>query len=62
MVCFYIMSRGKHPYGKCSKISANVVDGKYDLSAVDDSVARDLVKHMLAETPSDRPSAGELLR
>ncbi|KAI0217227.1 Eukaryotic translation initiation factor 2-alpha kinase [Lamellibrachia satsuma] len=65
MVCFYIMSRGIHPYapdGKCSKINGNVVDGKYDLRAVNDSVACDLVKHMLAETPSDRPSAGELLR
>ena len=65
MVCFYIMSRGIHPYapdGRFSRANANVVDGKYDLRAVDDFVACDLVKHMLAETPSHRPSAGELLR
>ena len=65
MVCFYIMSRGIHPYapdGRFSRTTVNVMDGKYDLSAVDDSVACDLVKNMLADTPSHRPTAGELLR
>ena len=65
MVCFYMMSGGIHPYaadGSRIKAQTRIVDGDYDLSAVDDPVACDLVKHMLAPKPRERPSAGELLR
>ena len=66
MVCFYMMSGGIHPYapedGRLDKTQTRIIDGDYDLSAVDDPVACDLVKHMLAPEPSKRPSAGELLR
>ena len=64
-MCCYIMSRGTHPYaadGRFSRANSNIVDGNYDLSAVDDPVACDLVKHMLAHEPTERPSARDLLR
>ena len=59
------MSRGIHPYaadGKFIKTHERIVDGDYDLSAVEDSVACDFVKCMLAHDPYKRPSAGELIR
>ena len=59
---FYIMSRGSHPYGIYPKGDVNILEGNYDLLAVKDTVACDLVEHMLAKNPSDRPSAEELLR
>ena len=65
MVCFYIMSRGTHPYGKHGEhhlIHSNVKDGKYDLAKVKDPVACDLVEKMLAHEQEDRLPAGELLR
>ncbi|KAI0208276.1 Serine/threonine-protein kinase ppk4 [Lamellibrachia satsuma] len=64
MVCCYIMSRGTHPYaadGRFSRANSNIVDGNYDLSAFEDPVACDLVKHMLAHEPRERPSARDLL-
>ena len=65
MVCFYMMSGGIHTYapdGRLDKAQTRIMDGDYDLSALDDPVACDLVKHMLAPEPRERPSAGELLR
>ena len=61
MVIFYIISRGTHPYGKHSEANNNIVNGKKNLSAVEDAMACDLVEQMLAMTPSDRPSARVLL-
>ena len=65
MVCFYIMSRGTHPYevdGEYDLVHHNVRQGQYNLSKVEDPVACDLVEKMLAHEPKDRLPAGELLR
>ena len=66
MVCYYIMSRRSHPYtgddGAWTLITHNVQRGHFDLSDVEDPVACDLVKHMLAHEQSARPTAKELLR
>ena len=59
------MSRGIHPYaadGKFIKAHGRIVDGDYDLSAVEDTVACDLVEQMLAHEPSERSPAQKLLR
>ena len=65
MVCFYIISRGSHPYatdGDWSMTQLNVRTGEFDLSDIDDPMACDLVKQMLAHEQSSRPPAKELLR
>ena len=65
MVCFYAMSRGTHPFahaGDFIMTHPNIRDGDYNLSAIEDFVGCNLVEQMLAREPSDRPTAGELLR
>ena len=65
MMCFYIMSRGNHPYeenDELDMVEHNIKIGKYELSEVKDPVACDLVEKMLAHEPEDRLSAEELLR
>ena len=65
MVCFYIISKRTHPYevdGDTSIVPYRVRKGKFDLSAVNDPVACDLIEQMLAHEPQARPPAKELLR
>ena len=65
MVCFYTMSRGTHPFAPDDDFIMthhNIMKGRYDLSAIEDFVGCHLVEQMLACKPSDRPTAGELLR
>ena len=64
MVAFYVMSGGTHPFHAASEedVEKKIACGNPDLSAVQDQVAVDMVKTMLADDPDDRPSALSLLR
>ena len=62
MVAFFIMTKGKHPYGKSYEIESNIVEDNPDLTAVKDEVACDMLTSMLAGDPTKRPSAAKLQR
>ncbi|KAI0235862.1 Serine/threonine-protein kinase/endoribonuclease IRE2 [Lamellibrachia satsuma] len=66
LVTFYMMSGGRHPFHAASAadVKRKMVNGRSDsnLSAVQDLVAVDMVKKMLADNQADRPFADTLLR
>ena len=62
MVAFYVMSGGTHPFHAASEEDVENQTGNPDWSAVQDRLALDMVKPMLADDPDDRPSAPSLLR
>ena len=66
MVAFYMISGGTHPFHAASAadVERKMVNGRSDsdLSAVQDQVAVDMVKKMLADLQADRPFADTLLR
>ena len=62
IVCFYILTKGDHPFGLNPDRVRNLLDGKpVDLDKVTDPVAKDLISWMLRHNPKDRPSAEESL-
>ena len=62
MVCFYILTKGDHPFGLKPDRVRNLLDGNpVDLDKLTDPVAKDLVSWMLQHNPKDRPSAEESL-
>ena len=64
MLLFYILSKGKHPYGKNNVYrKVNLLEGKpVDLGTLDDPVAKDLIDWMLQHNPKDRPSVQQCLQ
>ena len=66
MVCFYIMTQGKHPYapsGHYHQIEYYLGEGQPDLSLIQhDKEAYDLISSMLDDDPKARPSAEQLQR
>ncbi|KAI0221983.1 hypothetical protein LSAT2_026762, partial [Lamellibrachia satsuma] len=66
MICYYIMTQGKHPYaplGQNNEIEYWLGKGQPDLSPIQqDSEAYDLISSMLAHDPKERPSAEQLQR
>lgn len=62
MLIFYILTKGKHPFGDYDvegEITNNIMKGEsgYDLKALSSHLAEDLVKDMLATEPDSRSSA-----
>ena len=63
MVAFYIVTKGKHPFGDEADLLRNLIDGKpVGLETLKDPVLNDLLSWMLSHDPKDRPSADEALK
>ena len=63
MICFYILTKGMHPYGD-NRIfqTINVMKGTpVNLEKLQDPVAKDLIEWMLEHNLKDRPSVQECL-
>eukprot|EP01103_Thecamoeba_quadrilineata_P011272 TRINITY_DN2657_c0_g1_i2.p1 TRINITY_DN2657_c0_g1~~TRINITY_DN2657_c0_g1_i2.p1 ORF type:complete len:305 (+),score=46.82 TRINITY_DN2657_c0_g1_i2:361-1275(+) len=59
---FYILTRGEHPFGNPVDRERNILDGRHDLSRLEDfPEAHDLICLMLKTDPSLRPTAEEVL-
>ncbi|XP_042175122.1 serine/threonine-protein kinase/endoribonuclease IRE1 isoform X2 [Oncorhynchus tshawytscha] len=66
-VFYYVLTGGKHPFGKPYRQTANIMDGKYNLNGLqkdkhEDIVATDLIEQMLSMEPQRRPSAESVLK
>ena len=65
MLIFYILTKGKHPFGNVSsetEVQHNILKGEHDLKALSCPLAKDLVKDMLVTEPDSRPSAQDLVK
>ena len=62
MLVYYVLSGGRHPFVDSPySCKRNIVNGRYDLSAIEDRAARDLVASMLCSVPDCRPTVVECL-
>ena len=63
MVCFYILTKGGHPFGREAVILQNLRDGTpVDLDNLADLVAKDFISWLLEPNPKARPYAHEALK
>ena len=64
MVAFYILTKGKHPFGEEPDRHRNLLDGNpvYLDKLEGKPAAKDLISWMLNHDPKDRPSAQEALK
>ena len=63
MVAFYILTKGKHPFGDEPDRDRNLFDGNVVyLKTLKDTAAKDLINWMLSHDPKDRPLAEEALK
>ena len=63
MVAFYILTKGKHPFGEAADRQRNLLDGNpVYLDKLKDPAAKDLISWMLSHDPKERPSAKEALK
>ncbi|XP_019718016.1 serine/threonine-protein kinase/endoribonuclease IRE1 isoform X2 [Hippocampus comes] len=66
-VFYYVVSRGKHPFGETLMRQMNILSGEYSLSQFmdtihEDVVAEDLIKQMISADPESRPSSARVLK
>ncbi len=62
MLSYYILTRGKHPYGRRTHRSYNISKGYFDLKDISDPCAKDLITWMLHHDPAKRPNVHECLK
>ncbi len=63
MVAFYIVTKGKHPFGEEPDKLRNLLDGNpVGLDTLKDPVLKDFLSWMLSHDPKDRPSANQALK
>ena len=63
MVAYYVVTKGKHPFGEEADRLRNLLDGKpVGLERLLDPGLKDLLSWMLSHDPYDRPSAEEALK
>lgn len=63
LVFFYVLSKGKHPFGDVLRRQANILGGDYDLSILLSNVsAHTLIEKMLSTDPLERPPARAILK
>ncbi|KAK6624059.1 hypothetical protein RUM44_010917 [Polyplax serrata] len=61
-VFFYVLTKGKHPFGDTLHRQANILSGKYNLSDLDGNhLAILLIKQMIDFDPLKRPTANAIL-
>ncbi|KAG8446071.1 hypothetical protein GDO86_013807 [Hymenochirus boettgeri] len=66
-VFYYVVSEGKHPFGKSLQRQANILLGAYSLECLDleqheHIVAHHLINQMINKDPQSRPSAEAVLK
>ncbi|XP_018429302.1 PREDICTED: serine/threonine-protein kinase/endoribonuclease IRE1, partial [Nanorana parkeri] len=66
-VFYYVVSKGKHPFGKSLQRQANILLGAYSLDCLDldnheGLVAHHLIQQMIDKDPQRRPSAEAVLK
>ncbi|KAM4691160.1 LOW QUALITY PROTEIN: serine/threonine-protein kinase/endoribonuclease IRE1-like [Rhinophrynus dorsalis] len=66
-VFYYVVSEGKHPFGRSLQRQANILQGAYSLDSLnlekhEDIVAHQLIEQMIDKDPQRRPSAEGVLR
>ncbi|XP_075034197.1 serine/threonine-protein kinase/endoribonuclease IRE1 [Mixophyes fleayi] len=66
-VFYYVVSQGKHPFGKSLQRQANILLGAYSLDCLnlekhEDLVGHHLIKQMIDKDPQNRPSAEAVLK
>ena len=63
MVAYYVVTKGKHPFGEEADRLRNLLDGKpVGLERLLDPGLKHLLSWMLSHDPYDRPSAEEALK
>lgn len=66
-VFYYVVSRGRHPFGDALRRQVNILLGEYALphfreDSNDDFIARDLIEGMIGADPEARPTAASVLK
>uniref|UniRef100_A0A8C5R512 Serine/threonine-protein kinase/endoribonuclease IRE1 n=1 Tax=Leptobrachium leishanense TaxID=445787 RepID=A0A8C5R512_9ANUR len=66
-VFYYVVSEGKHPFGKSLQRQANILLGSYSLDCLnldkhEDLIAHQLIEQMINKDPPRRPSAQGVLK
>ena len=62
MLSYYILTNGKHPYGKRIDRAHYLSRGEFDLSDLSDECAKDLITWMLQHDPTKRPNVDKCLK
>ena len=62
MLCYYILTKGKHPYGNRHHRGSNISKGIFNLKDLSDPCAKDLISWMLQHDRTKRPNVNECLR
>ena len=63
MISFYVLTKGKHPFGDTYHRTSNIIDGNpVNLERLTNAAARDFVKWLIQHSPKDRPYAEEALQ
>ncbi|XP_071965916.1 serine/threonine-protein kinase/endoribonuclease IRE1-like [Antedon mediterranea] len=62
-VFYYVLSKGKHPFGESLHRQANILSGNYKLDQLisDDFISRELISRMLCSECNKRPKANTVL-
>ena len=62
-VFYYVLTKGKHPFGDTLHRQANILSGEYDLNQIEDNLlAVMLIKQMIDFDPFNRPTASAILQ
>ena len=62
-MAFYIITKGKHPFGEKADRLRNLLDGKpVGLNTLKDHAAGDFIAWLLSHDPKERPTAEEALK
>ena len=62
MLSYYILTKGKHPYGSRLYRSSNILKGNFHLKDISDPCAKDFIIWMLQHDPARRPNVHECLK
>ena len=62
MLSHYILTKGKHPYGKPINRNYNISIGNFDLKKLSDPSAKDLISWMLQHDLKERPGVDQCLK
>lgn len=59
---YYILTKGKHPFGEKIEREVNIVKNHYNLSHLSHSIeAQHLIQRMISQNPDERPTTREVL-
>ncbi|XP_068244652.1 serine/threonine-protein kinase/endoribonuclease IRE1 isoform X2 [Palaemon carinicauda] len=63
-VYYYVLTRGKHPFGSVLDRQSNIISGRYVVQELEDeqhTVSKTLIEKMLSSKPSERPPISAIL-